>query len=285
MTGEPGEGWIKNGLWEAIPMTRFVAERVPELVIDPKVTGWYRIYAGVYGDALDYWSAPRLLARFERRAVPSIFAGAARHEGAHGAGVLEGGGSHRQKDPHFQPQGPMPHPGLGFMGGMTQLRLVPMTEQEVADSKKERTLPPVNQRLFAMLDTTDEIFWNGTAESEDDIRAMIYRHRQAGFGRIYWRCFGTFLDNSLSVPAARALVREGRRGVEEETKRSGGVAQVHRPLAPLRSAEGRRRLWPQGRVRSACHGALHEFQPPALCELLARASRVLAQMLATKKDP
>ena len=59
------------------------------------------------------------------------------------------------------------------MGGITHLRLVPMSEQEVAAAKQEIELPPVDQRLFAMLDSTDEIFWYGTAENEEDIRAIV----------------------------------------------------------------------------------------------------------------
>ena len=58
------------------------------------------------------------------------------------------------------------------------------------------------ERLFGMLDYTDEVFWWGTLESEDDARAIVYRHKQAGFGRVYWRVFGSHLDNSLAVPEA-----------------------------------------------------------------------------------
>ena len=61
----------------------------------------------------------------------------------------------------IQPMAPMPHAGAGWMGGVTHLRLVPMTEQEVAAAKQEIELPPVERRLFAMFDTTDEMFWNG----------------------------------------------------------------------------------------------------------------------------
>jgi hypothetical protein len=77
-----------------------------------------------------------------------------------------------------------------------------MTGDEVAAAKKEVELPPAGQRLFGMLDYTDEVFWWGTLESEDDVRAIVYRHKQAGFGRIYWRAFGSHLDNSLAVPEA-----------------------------------------------------------------------------------
>jgi hypothetical protein len=96
----------------------------------------------------------------------------------------------------------MPHVGAGWMSGITHVRLVPMSDAEVAAAKREIELPPIERRLFAMLDTTDEIYWWGNAENEDDIRAVVYRHVQAGFGRIYWRSYGTCLDNSLSVPEA-----------------------------------------------------------------------------------
>jgi hypothetical protein len=56
-----------------------------------------------------------------------------------------------------------------------------------------------------MLDYTDEVFWWGTAQSKDDISAIVYRHAQAGFGRIYWRIYGSHLDNSVTVPEAAAV--------------------------------------------------------------------------------
>jgi hypothetical protein len=92
---------------------------------------------------------------------------------------------------------------------VTHLRLVPMTDAEVAAAKREIELPPPDQRLFGMLDYTDEVFWWGTVESEDDIRAIVYRHQQAGFGRIYWRAYGSHLDNSLAVPEAAPRWTDG----------------------------------------------------------------------------
>ena len=92
--------------------------------------------------------------------------------------------------------------GKGLLAGVSHLRLVPMTGAEVTAAKKELELPPAERRLFGMLDYTDEVFWWGTVQTEDDIRAIVYRHRQAGFGRIYWRAFGSHLDNSLAVPEA-----------------------------------------------------------------------------------
>src|SRR5262245_43223681 len=43
ITGEKGT----TGEWQVTPADRFVAYRVPELVVDPKVEGWHRIYVGL----------------------------------------------------------------------------------------------------------------------------------------------------------------------------------------------------------------------------------------------
>src|SRR5437868_4399832 len=48
-----------------------------------------------------------------------------------------------------------------------------------------------------MLDYTDEVQLWGNFENEDDIRAVVYRNKEAGFGRIYWRSYGTCSDHSL----------------------------------------------------------------------------------------
>jgi hypothetical protein len=202
MTGKPSYEPVKNGFWEVIPLSRYVPYRVPELVIDPKLTGWYRIYVGLYVDNLDPWSPPLMQGKLSEEQYAEMLQ-AQRGTKEHTAQAYWKAADLTGKKVYIsQPKAPMPHTGAGFLGGITQVRLVPMTEQEVADSKQERELPPANQRLFAMLDTTDEIFWSGTAENEDDIRAMIYRHRVAGFGRVYMRTYGTCLDNSLSVPEA-----------------------------------------------------------------------------------
>src|SRR5262249_10726361 len=100
------------------------------------------------------------------------------------------------------PPAPMQHPGRFCFVGITHVRLVPRSKKEVEDAKKEIELPPKPQRLFGMLDYTDEVFWWGTVEKEDDIRAVVYRHRQAGFGRIYWRAYGSCSDHTLDVPEA-----------------------------------------------------------------------------------
>lgn len=203
MTGEPSQQEHKpDGLWQVIPMFRFVPYRVPELVIDPKVKGWYRIHVGLYGDEIEVWSTPHLFGKISGDPFPEYLQtprGAKTRvaEAYWRAADLTGRTIHIS-----QPYAPMAHAGAGWMGGISHIRLVPMSEEEVAAAKHEIELPPMDQRMFAMLDVTDEIFWNGSVESEEDIHAMIWRHQQAGFGRIYWRCFGTCLDNSMAVPAA-----------------------------------------------------------------------------------
>jgi hypothetical protein len=210
MTTVPSDVPPKNGLWEVIPLARFAPQRVPDLVIDPHLTGWYRIHVGLYRDVLDEWSPPLLQAKLSGDPYPEYL-----QAPRHSAGEAKEGVPSRVAEAYWKaadltgkqihivdPPGPMPHAGSGRLGGISHLRLVPMSAQEVAAAKEEIELPPIEQRLFAMLDSTDEMFWNGSAETPDDIRAIIWRHQQAGFGRIYWRAFGTFLDNSLSVPAA-----------------------------------------------------------------------------------
>src|SRR5437763_200194 len=48
MTGQPSEIPPKRGLWEVSPAARYTPTRVPSLVVDPKVSGWHRIYLSVY---------------------------------------------------------------------------------------------------------------------------------------------------------------------------------------------------------------------------------------------
>src|SRR5438093_12554926 len=50
MTGQPSDEPAKDGIWEVIPIHRYTPQRVPELVVDPKFAGRYRIYAVLDGD-------------------------------------------------------------------------------------------------------------------------------------------------------------------------------------------------------------------------------------------
>lgn len=286
MAGKPGEGLIKDGLWEATPLTRYVAARVPELVIDPKVTGWYRIYVGVFADDSDVWSAPRLEAKLSGEPFGEYLQAPRGTKERTAQAYWKAADLTGKKIYIAQPKGPMPHPGSGFLGGITQVRLVPMTEQEVADSRKERELPPSNQRLFAMLDTIDEIFWNGTAENEDDIRAMIYRHRETGFGRVYMRCFGTHLDNSLSVPAAAARwsEQEEKAWLKKQNTQAGWQKYIDLPrhFDPLAVAVKYGR-----EIGCDVHAMVRftNFNRPPYANFWHDHPEFYAQMLATNQDP
>src|SRR5262245_38940638 len=57
VTGKTGSG----GEWKVTPADRFVPYRVPALIVDPKATGWHRIYVGLLHEAVDPHA--RLLAR------------------------------------------------------------------------------------------------------------------------------------------------------------------------------------------------------------------------------
>ena len=156
-------GWIKDGLWEATPLTRYVAARVPELVIDPKVTGWYRIYAGVYADALDYWSAPRLLARLSGEPYGESLQ-APRGTKEHTAQAYWKAADLTGKKIHIsQPKGPMPHPGLGISG---RPDAAPPRADDRAGSRRQqkRTHTPTS-RPAALCD------------ARHDRRNLLERHR------------------------------------------------------------------------------------------------------------
>jgi len=200
MTGRPAETQGDGGFLKVEPADQFVPYQVPQLEVDPQLTGWYRIFLGLYHKATG--SGDRLLARLSREPYPEYLqtpVGAQSRivEVYWKAAELTG-----QKILLQQVAAPTPHPGFGFVGGVDYIRLVPMSSAEVAAARRELTLPPRRQRLVALLDYTTEVFWEGTARTEDDMRAIVYRHQQAGFGRVYWRCYGTFLDHSSAVPEA-----------------------------------------------------------------------------------
>ena len=180
----------------------------------------------------------------------------------------------------------MAHAGAGWMGGISHIRLVPMSEQEMAAAKHEIELPPMDQRLFAMLDVTDEIFWNGTAETEEDIHAMIWRHQQAGFGRIYWRCFGTCLDNSLAVPAAAP--RWSDQDEAECKKRNHCVAGWNDYFGLARRFDPLKVAVEYGRTIGADVHAmvrLTNFNRPPYANFWHDHPEFRAQVLVSEKDP
>jgi hypothetical protein len=208
MTGRPAEGKIKTGEWVVLPAGRFVPYRVPALTVDPKVKGWHRVHVGLYHDPAYPDAGPRLLARLSGEPFSEYLQASARLKGRTAEVYWRAADLTGKKLVFEQPPAPMNHPGRGLVAGITHVRLVPMSAAEVADARKEVELPPAERRLFGMLDYTDEVFWWGTLESEDDVRAIVHRHAQAGFGRIYWRAYGSHLDNSLAVPAAAPVWTE-----------------------------------------------------------------------------
>ena len=287
MTGQPNEEAIKTGEWEVTPISRFVPVRVPELVIDPKVTGWHRIYVGLYREDNDLWSPPLLYGKLSGDPFPEFLQAPHGATGRAAEAYWKAADLTGKKIHVSQPPAPMPHPGAGRMGGITHLRLVPMTVQEVAAAKQELELPPVGRRLFAMLDTTDEIFWWGTVENEDDIRAVVYRHQQAGFGRVYWRAFGSSLDNSLSVPEAapRWSATDDEAWMKKQNCQAGWLKYIDltRRFDPLKVAVDYGR-----QIGCEVHAMvrLTNLNRPPYANFWHEHPEFFAQMLASdKKDP
>ncbi len=238
MTGKPSGKTGKDGLHKVTPADRFVAYRVPDIEVDPKARGWHRIHVGLFHQGEN--PEARLLAKVTAQPYPEYLQTPANTKGRTAEVYWRAANLSGQKIRIQQPPAPTPHPGLGWLGGISHLRLVPMSEQDVAAAKHEIELPPKNQRLFGMLDTTDEIFWWSTVETPNDIRAVVYRHQQTGFGRIYWRCFGTHLDNSWDVPEAapRWSDADEQRWCKAQNCQAGWMPYINlaRRFDPLRAA-------------------------------------------------
>jgi hypothetical protein len=200
MTGRVDEQVREKKLHTVFPAVNFTPYRVPALRVDPHASGWYRIHVGLYNRTSKPFA--RLLAKLSDEPYPEYLQ-APEHAKEKVVEVLWKPADLTGRQIVFeQPPAPWPHPGQGFLGGISHIRLVPMSDAEAKAAQHEIELPPVQQRLFGMFDYTDEVFWWGKADTADAMKAIVYRHQQTGFGRIYWRCFGTHLDNSLAVPEA-----------------------------------------------------------------------------------
>lgn len=200
LSGKVADAKAKPGEWQVIPVERFIPKTVPTLVVDPKVKGWHRIYVQMLYDPLEPHG--KLFARLTRDPYPEYLV-TNEHTKTKAAWVYWKAADLTDQKIFIDPTpAPMQHPGRFCFVGIGAVKLVPMPANAVAAARKEIELPPKKQRLFGMLDYTDEVFWWGTVEKEDDIRAICYRHRQSGFGRIYWRAYGSCLDNTLDVPEA-----------------------------------------------------------------------------------
>lgn len=231
-TPTPGKWWLKTGVagvpggamlltgkvedadvpkdrlgeWNVIPAKLYATPyRVPAMEIDPKAKGWYRITVGMMNrPGLNelYALPPRLLARVGKEPYPEFLMPPLQTPGPmvevdYRIADLTGQTIRIEQAP-----APMAYPGRGWIGGLSHIKLTPLTEAEVAAVRTQEELAPVKNRPFGLLDTPDEIYWWGTVESEDDLRAIVYRHEKAGFGRVYFRCWGSHLDSSAAIPDA-----------------------------------------------------------------------------------
>ena len=189
-----------GGEWQVIPVDRFVPYRVAAIIVDPKVTGWYRIHVGLLHD--DIKPNGKILARLSDQPYQEYLRTPERTKAKTAEVYWKAADLTGQQIRLRPPPAPMQHPDRFGHCGITHIRLVPMSPAEVEQAKKEIELPPKDRRLFGMLDYTDEVFWWGTVEKEDDIRAVVYRHRESGFGRVYWRAYGSCSDHTLDVHEA-----------------------------------------------------------------------------------
>ena len=284
MTGKPSGKTGKDGLHKVTPADRFVPYKVPAFEVDLKTKGWYRVYVGLFHQAEN--PEARLLVKLTRQPYPEYVQTPANTKGRTAEVYWRAADLSGQKIRIQQPPAPTPHPGLGWLGGISHLRLVPMSDEDVAAAKQGIELPPKSQRLFGMLDTTDEIFWWGIAQTKDDIRAVIYRHQQTGFGRIYWRCFGTHLDNSLDVPeaAARWTEADEQRWCKAQNCKAGWMPFVNlaRRFDPLKVAVDYGR-----KIDVDVHAWVRftNFNREPRANFWHDHPEFYAQMLVTRRDP
>jgi len=284
MTGKPSGKTGADGLHKVTPADRFIPYRVPELVIDPKAAGWYRVFVGLYHQGEN--PEARLLAKLSDQLYPEYIQTPRNTRGRTGEVYWKAADLTGRKIHFEQPPAPTPHPGHGWLGGITHLRLVPMGTEEVAAARKQIELPPHGKRLFGMLDTTDEIFWWSQVQTEDDIRAIVYRHRETGFGRIYWRCFGTHLDNSLAVPEAapRWTAADEKRWCEQQNCQAGWMPFINlaRKFDPLKVAVEYGK-----KTECEVHAWVRftNFNREPFANFWHDHPEFSAQMLVTEKDP
>jgi hypothetical protein len=286
MAGKPSDEAVKSGFWEVIPAFRFTSARVPMLTIDPQATGWNRIYVGVYCDDIDYLSRPMIDGKLTGEPFAEYLEAPFAAKGRTAEVYWKAADLTGKKIFLGQPKGPMPRVGSGWMGGVTHVRIVPMSEKEVAEARKEVELPPADHRLFAMLDYTDEAFWWGAVEEEDDVRAMVYRHQQAGFGRVYWRCYGTCLDTSLSVPEAapRWSAADDQAWCKKQQTQAGWLAYaaVTKEFDPLKVAVAY-----GNPIGCEVHAMVrfNNYNRAPMANFRLDHPEFLLQELASKKDP
>lgn len=295
MTGKPNQTPVpqeKLREWQVLPASYYTPYRVPALEIDPKASGWHRIYVGLYHEPghEDQKAArrtqARLLAKLTGEPYPEFLQAPESTGGKWAEVYWKAADLTGKKIVIEQPAAPMQHPEHGFIAGLSHIRLAPMDEAAVQAARQELTLPPPAQRLFGMLDYTDEFFWWGRIDAEDDVRASVYRHQQAGFGRIYWRCWGSHLDNSLDVPEARARWSDAdeARWRQAQNCQAGWMPYLLLPkkFDPLKVAV---EYGKEIGVEVHAWVRFTNLNRPPYCEFWHKNPQFRAQMLSKEKDP
>jgi hypothetical protein len=284
MTGRIEEKETPTKEWAVLPAADFVPYLLPPLQIDPAARGWYRIHVGLYHRATEPHA--RLLGRLNDEPYPEYLETPEKTTGKVAEVYWKAADLTGQKIVIEQPAAPWQHPDRGWLGGISYIKLVPLTPAEVEAARNEIELPPANQRLFGMLDYTDEVFWWGKADTRDAIRAIVYRHQQAGFGRIYWRCFGSHLDTSLDVPeaAARWTEADEKRWCQAQHCQLGWMPYINLPrrFDPLKEAV---EYGKKNSIEVHAWVRMTNFNREPYAEFWHKNRKFCVQMVAMQKDP
>lgn len=228
-----GRGWdmfatgkFNDMAFRTDPNLYLVASKVPPLEVDPKLTGWYRIQVGMPAreDKTDGNYPPRLFGRLSHEPY-SEYLRVSQNAGPGKFGLVDWRTADLTgKKLRFDPvPGPGRFPDRCWFGGISHLVFTPLTPAEIEAAKFDVALPPPDKRLFGIYDSTTEFNNWSKISGPDDVRASIYRHARAGFGRVYFRAWGSACDTSCAVPdAAPHWTEQDEKKFMEEFKCTGG---------------------------------------------------------------
>src|SRR5207247_1839378 len=117
MTGEPHDKPSRQGEWVAADARRFTPHRVPALTVDPKATGWHRVFVGLYHDTVDPYMRPQLWIRLSGEPYPEYLRAPWIAQQRLVQVEWKPADLTGQKIRIEQPPAPMFHPGMGWVGG------------------------------------------------------------------------------------------------------------------------------------------------------------------------